>query len=107
MVYWAYQVKLLGKKSVEKAEKYSTYCMNLLSFLDYSTIKAHGKNIEARLEQVEKEKQMMNQKHEQEIQELRVETDRKLNEIIMIIQKNLKLARLKPEVLKTRPLKRK
>ena len=49
----------------------------------------------------------MNQKHEQEIQELRVETDRKLNEIIMIIQKNLKLARLKPEVLKTRPLKRK
>lgn len=95
------------KKAVEKAEKYSTYCMNLLSFLDYSTIKAHGKNIEARLEQVEKEKQMMNQKHEQEIQELRVETDRKLNEIIMIIQKNLKLARLKPEVLKTRPLKRK
>ena len=70
-------------------------------------IKTHGKNIEARLEQVEKEKQMMNQKHEQEIQELRVETDRKLNEIIMIIQKNLKLARLKPEVLKTRPLKRK
>ena len=49
----------------------------------------------------------MSQKYEQEIQELRVETNRKLNEIIMIIQKNPKLARLKPEVLKTRPLKRK
>lgn len=49
------------RKPAEKAEKYSTYCMLLLIFLDYSTIKAHGKNIEARLEQVEKEKQIMEQ----------------------------------------------
>ena len=49
----------------------------------------------------------MSQKYEQQIQELREETDDKLNQVIMMIQKNPKLARLKREVLKTRPLKRK
>ena len=56
---------------------------------------------------IEKEKQIMGQKYEQEIQELREQTDQKLNEILMMIQKNPKLARLKREVLMTRPLKRK
>lgn len=84
--------------------------MKYLTFLDYSILKATGKNIEARINEIEKEKQIMSQKHEEEIRELREQreqTDRKLNEIILIIQKNPKLARLKPDVLKTRPLKRK
>ena len=46
----------------------------------------------------------MGQKYEQEIQELREHTDRKLNEIIMMIQKNPKLVHLKQDVLITRPL---
>ena len=49
----------------------------------------------------------MVQKYEQEIRGAREQTDRKLSEIVMMIQKNPKLARLKREVLMTRPLKRK
>ena len=98
--YWA-------KKPRERAEIYSTRCMKYLTFLDYSTLKATGKTIEAKINELEKEKQIMGQKYEQEIQELREQTDRKLNEIMYMIQKNPKLARLKREVLMTRPLKRK
>jgi hypothetical protein len=81
--------------------------MKYLTFLDFSVLKATGKNIEAKVNELEKEKQIMSQKHEQDMQELREQTDRKLNEIILMIQKNPKLSRLKPEVLTTRPLKRK
>jgi integrase len=86
-----------------RAEIYATKCMQHLTFLDYAVLKATGRNIEARIEQVEKEKQIMSQKYE----ELREQTDRKINAMMMMIQKNPKLARLKPEVLKTRQLKRK
>jgi integrase len=94
------------KKPEARAEKY-VRCMKYLTFLDYSTLRATGKTIEAKIIEMEKEKQIMDQKHEEEMRELREQTDRKLNEIILIIQKNPKLARLKPDVLKTRPLKRK
>ena len=94
-------------KFAVRAEIYSTKLMKYFTFLEYPTIAATGRNLEARINEMEKEKQIMNQKHEQEMQGLREQTDRKLNEIIMIIQKNPKLARLKQEVLKTRPLKRK
>ena len=63
--------------------------------------------MEARIKELEKENQIMGQKREQEIQELREQTDRKLNEIIMMIQKNPKLVHLKQDVLMTRPLNRK
>ena len=99
-----------SSKQTVRAEIYATKVMKYLTFLDYSILKATGKNIEARINEIEKEKQIMSQKHEEEIRELREQreqTDRKLNEIILIIQKNPKLARLKPDVLKTRPLKRK
>ena len=94
-------------KPAVRAEIYATRCMKYLTFLDYSTLEATGKTIEAKMNELEKEKQKMGQKYEQEIQELREQTDRKLSEIVMMIQKNPKLARLKREVLMTRPLKRK
>lgn len=90
-----------------RAEIYANKCMKYLTFLEYSTLQATGKSLEARINEIEKEKQILSQKHEQEIQELREQTDRKLNEIILMIQKNPKLARLKREVLITRPLKSK
>jgi len=96
-----------SSKQTVRAEIYVTKVMKYLTFLDFSVLKATGKNIEARIDEIEKEKQIMSQKYEQEMQELREQTDRKLNEIILIIQKNPKLARLKPDVLMTRPLKRK
>jgi hypothetical protein len=59
------------------------------------------------MDEFAKEKQIMSQKHEQEMQELREQTDRKLSKIIMMIQKNPKLVHLKQDVLMTRPLNRK
>jgi integrase len=94
-------------KPAVRAEIYANKCMKYLTFLEYSTLEATGKTNEARINELEKEKQIMGQKYEQEIQELREQTDRKLNEIMYMIQKNPKLARLKREVLMTRPLKRK
>jgi integrase len=94
-------------KPAVRAEIYKTKCMIYLTFLEYSTLEANGKSLEARINEIEKEKQIMSQKHEQEMQELREQTDRKLNEIILMIQKNPKLARLKREVLMTKPLNRK
>ena len=106
--FWVIRSHLIMyPKLAVRAQIYSTKLMKYFTFLEYPTIAATGRNLEARINEMEKEKQIMNQKHEQEMQGLRIETDRKLNEIIMIIQKNPKLARLKPEVLKTRPLKRK
>lgn len=90
-----------------RAEIYKTKVMKYLTFLEYSMLEATGKSLEARMVEFAKEKQIMSQKHEDEIRELREQTDRKFNEIIYMIQKNPKLARLKREVLITRPLKRK
>jgi integrase len=96
-----------SSKQTVRAEIYATKVMKYLTFLDFSVLKATGKNIEAKVNELEKEKQIMSQKHEQDMQELREQTDRKLNEIILMIQKNPKLSRLRPEVLTTRALKRK
>jgi integrase len=54
-----------------RAEIYATKCMQHLTFLDFAVLKATGRNIEARVEQVEKEKQITNQKHEEEIKVMR------------------------------------
>lgn len=94
-------------KPAVRADIYRTKCMKYLTFLEYSTLEATGKSLEARMGEFEKEKQIMSQKHEEEIRELREQTDRKLSEIILMIQKNPKLARLKQDVLMTRPLNRK
>lgn len=94
-------------KNETRAEIYFTKCMKYLKFLDFSTLEATGINNEAKIKELEKENQILSQKHEQEMRELREQTeqtDRKINEIIMMIHKNPKLAQLKPEVLKTRSL---
>jgi integrase len=61
---------ILGhKKSVyytlrepERREIYATKCMKYLTFLDYTTLEATGKNIEAKLSEREKELQLLRQK---------------------------------------------
>jgi integrase len=99
----------VSKPSV-RAEIYSTRCMKYLTFLEYSVLQATGRSMETKIKELEEVNQIMGQKYGQEIQELRQQTeqsDRKLNEILMMIQKNPKLARLKQEVLLTRSIKKK
>jgi integrase len=50
------------KKEPERREIYATKCMKYLTFLDYSTLEATGKNIEAKLSEKEKEIQLLRQR---------------------------------------------
>jgi integrase len=49
------------KKEAERREIYATKCMKYLTFLDYTTLEATGKNIEAQLSEKEKEIQLLRQ----------------------------------------------
>ena len=50
------------KKEPERREIYATKCIKYLTFLDYSTLEATGKNIEAKLSEKEKEIQILRQR---------------------------------------------
>jgi hypothetical protein len=50
------------KKEHERREIYATKCMKYLTFLDYTTIEATGKSIEAKLSEKEKEIQLLRQR---------------------------------------------
>ena len=47
------------KKEPDRREIYATKCMKYLTFLDYSTLEATGKNIEVKLSEKEKEIQLL------------------------------------------------
>jgi integrase len=85
-------------KETERREIYSTKIMSYLTFLDYRTLEVTGKNVEARLEEKEKEINYLRErdlKHETEMKEMRQQMDK----IISVIQENPKLAKVKTEVL--------
>jgi integrase len=50
------------KKEPQRREIYATKCMKYLTFLDYSTLEATGKNIESKLSEKEKEIQLLRQR---------------------------------------------
>jgi hypothetical protein len=50
------------KKEPERREIYATKCMKYLTFLDYTTLEATGKNIETKLSEKEKEIQLLRQR---------------------------------------------
>jgi integrase len=50
------------KKEAERREIYATKCMKYLTFLDYTTLEATGKNIDAKLSEKEKEIQLLRQR---------------------------------------------
>ena len=50
------------KKEPGRREIYATKCMKYLTFLDYKTLEASGKNIETRLSEKEKEIQLVTTK---------------------------------------------
>ena len=70
--------------------------MKYLTFLDFSVLKTTGKNIKARMAEFEKEKQIMSQKHEQEMKTMWEQMEFRIMEMISY---NPKLARLKHTAL--------
>jgi hypothetical protein len=55
------------KKEHERREIYATRCMKYLTFLDYSTLEARGKSIDANLQ--EKEKEIEELRHNDKVKE--------------------------------------
>jgi integrase len=90
------------KKEIDRREIYATKCMKYLTFLDYTTLEARGKGIEARLREKDRELHDMKERYESEIESIREETNQKFNQIMAMIQQKPKLAQVKPEVLTTK-----
>jgi hypothetical protein len=55
------------KKEPERREIYATKCMKYLTFLDYTTLEARGKSIEANLQ--EKEREIEELRHNDKVKE--------------------------------------
>lgn len=87
------------KKEIDRREIYATKCMKYLTFLDYTTLEARGKGIEAKLREKDRELYHIKEKYESEIESIREETNQKFNQIMAMIQENPQLAQIKPEVL--------
>ncbi|MGH9987887.1 MAG: tyrosine-type recombinase/integrase, partial [Nitrososphaeraceae archaeon] len=58
------------KKEVDRREIYATKCMKYLTFLDYTTIEARGKGIEAKLREKDRELHDMKEKYESDIESI-------------------------------------
>jgi hypothetical protein len=80
--------------------------MKYLTFLDYMTLEARGKGIEAKLREKDREMQAMKDRYESEIETIRDETNQKFNQIMTMIQQNPKLAQIKPEALASKDMTR-
>ena len=87
------------KKEIDRREIYATKCMKYLTFLDYTTLEARGKGIEAKLREKDRELHDMKEKYESEIESIREETNQKFSQIMAMIQQNPQLSQVKPEVL--------
>lgn len=85
------------KKDGEKQQIYKTKCMNYLTFLDYTTLEATGKSIEAKISEKENEIQLLRQRDQikdKEMKEMKEQIETIMSSLGMINQsgKN-KLAR--------------
>jgi integrase len=61
------------KKEYDRREIYVTKCMKYLTFLDYTTLEATGKNIEAKLTEKDRQMQALKERHEHEMNAMRGE----------------------------------
>ena len=92
------------QKDHEAAEIYSTKCMKYLTFLDYTTFEATGKNIDAKLQEKDSEIQAMKTKYEHDMKAMREEMNQQFSQIMLMIQQNPKLAQVKSEILTRKKL---
>lgn len=72
--------------------------MKYLTFLDYRTFEATGKNIEAKLEEKDKEIQILRERDQKRDMEI-IAMKEQLSEVFSIMKHNPKLTQVKPEIL--------
>lgn len=65
-----------------KREIYTTKCMKYLTFLDYTTLEATGKSIEAKLSKKDSEMQALKLKYEQDMKAMREEMENRFQQIL-------------------------
>ena len=65
------------KKEAERRQLYATKCMKYLTFLDYATFEIAGKNIESKLQEKDREMQVIKEKYQQDLQDIRNEMEGK------------------------------
>ncbi|MGH9986439.1 MAG: hypothetical protein ACRD8W_21050, partial [Nitrososphaeraceae archaeon] len=70
------------KKEIDRREIYASKCMKYLTFLDYTTLEARGKSIEAKLQEKDKEIYLIREKYEQDLQAVREEMEKKFQQIL-------------------------
>jgi integrase len=85
------------KKKEARAEKYAK-SMKYLTYLDYSPLRAIGRNNEAKIKEIEKESQIKSQKYEEEMKAMNERMDR-MDRILKLIEHNPMLARAKRSAL--------
>ncbi|MGI8831791.1 MAG: tyrosine-type recombinase/integrase [Nitrososphaeraceae archaeon] len=78
-----------------------------LTFLDQSSLERRGADLQNRLDLMERENTELKGRYEQDMKSVREEMDHQFSKIMSLIQKNPKLAHIKPEVLADRKLKNK
>jgi integrase len=94
-----YKSPYYTKKEPERREIYATKCMKYLTFLDYTTLEARGKSIEANLIEKDREITGLKEKYEQDMKAIREEMNHQFSQIMLLIQQNPGLAHIKPGVL--------
>ena len=87
------------KKEPERREIYASKCMKYLTFLDYTTLEARGKSIEANLQEKDKEITALKEKYDQDLKAIREEMNHQFSQIMLLIQQNPGLAHIKPDIL--------
>jgi integrase len=70
------------RKEQGRREIYATKCMKYLTFLDYTTLDARGKNIETKLQEKDSEIQAMKTRYEQEMKAMREEMENRFQQIL-------------------------
>jgi integrase len=70
------------KKEPDRRETYATKCMKYLTFLDYTTLEATGKNIDAKLHEKDSEIAGLKEKYEHDMNTMREEMENKFQQIL-------------------------
>ena len=70
------------KKEIDRRQIYATKCMKYLTFLDYATLEATGKSIEAKLREKDREIYSIREKYEQDLKAVREEMENKFQQIL-------------------------
>jgi integrase len=70
------------KKEADRKQIYASKCMKYLTFLDYATLEATGKSIEAKLQEKDREIYSIKEKYEQDLRDLREDMENRFQQIL-------------------------